>query len=364
MNLLDKPGSTAYDSWRVPENEVYEAMHMLRRKLTTWLRQSATQREVPLRFLFHLPSCQHRLPPAHYCILVSTSPNAIRGRVHAPLHARAKRQLAPSSQTEKSSRAQLDLVMNSVLRVSASTGTLLPRPDEVPNRWAFVLGERNVGRFSLHSSRSKPLAGSSAALDSAASVGGKASGSRKPKKGAQGAARVKASDAASPADGESSDQIPTVADSSDLAVEVDTQVMQLTLKASHPQALPTEVARQKDVLDIFGQVSMQACLTEQSVSRACYRLVGRAHDIAHWPNKDPKLPLLDLTRAYYPEELYPSEKIWLPSVFEPVRWTYLLFPKPLEVFLQEEALPEDAQVAYLVGKQPDQGGVWRTTSGI
>ena len=46
MNLLDKPGGTAYDSWRVPENEVYEAMQTLRRKLTTWLRESATQREV------------------------------------------------------------------------------------------------------------------------------------------------------------------------------------------------------------------------------------------------------------------------------------------------------------------------------
>ena len=235
--------------------------------------------------------------------------------------------------------------MNSVLRVSASTGTLLPRPDEVPNRWAFVMGERNVGRFSLHSSRSKPLAGSTDSLSSAPAVGSKPAIPRKPKTGEKGTAKSKASDAASAlprsskagaTNGESDDSIPSVADSNELAIEVDTQVMQLTLKASHPQALPTEVARLRDVLDIFGQVSMQACLTEQSVCRTCYRLVGRAHDITHWPSKDSKLPLLDATRAYYPGELHPSEKIWLPSVFEPVRRTYLLFPKPLEIFLQEE----------------------------
>ena len=27
--------------------------------------------------------------------------------------------------------------------------------------------------------------------------------------------------------------------------------------------------------------------------------------------------------------------------------------------MQEEPLADDAQVAYLVGKQPEQGGVWR-----
>ena len=150
-----------------------------------------------------------------------------------------------------------------------------------------------------------------------------------------------------------------MADSAELAVEVDVQVMQLTLKASHPQALPTDVARLKDVVDIFGEVSMQACLTEQTTSRSCYRLVGRSHDIEHWPNKDPKLPLLDHHRAYYPEELYASEKVWLPSVFEPVRHAYLIFPRPLEILMQEQPLADDAQVAYLVGKQPDQGGVWR-----
>ena len=46
-------------------------------------------------------------------------------------------------------------------------------------------------------------------------------------------------------------------------------------------------------------------------------------------------------------------------MLEPVKAAYLTFPVPLEIYLPEEALPDDAQVAYLVGKQPEQSGVWR-----
>jgi hypothetical protein len=81
--------------------------------------------------------------------------------------------------------------------------------------------------------------------------------------------------------------------------------------------------------------------------------------VQFWPSKDDRLPQLDHFRRYYAEELYPSEKVWLPAVFEPVKAAYLTFPQPLEIYLPEEALPEDAQLAYLVGKQPEQGGVWR-----
>jgi hypothetical protein len=312
MALLDrKDGVSSYGGWRIPETEVYEAVHVLRRKVVTWLRERADQR-------------------------------------------------------------QLDLVMDSVVRVSASTGALKPTSDEVPHRWAYVAGEQNHGRFALHSSRSKTQQqlSSSAAVAAAAAVPTPAPGlsrqasdasapalSRQPSAAAEHApvppivsrssvvpSVVPAMSAATPA--EEPERIILMADS-ELAVEVDAQLMQLTLRASHPQALPTDVARLKDVVDIFGEVSMQACLTEQSTWRSCYRLVGRSHDIEHWPNKDPKLPLLDHHRAYYPDELFPSEKIWLPSVFEPVRRTYLLFPRPLEVYLPEEPLAEDAQVSAL-----------------
>ena len=33
-------------------------------------------------------------------------------------------------------------------------------------------------------------------------------------------------------------------------------------------------------------------------------------------------------------------------------------PQPLQLFLPEAPLAEDAQVAYLVGKQPSQAGAW------
>ena len=200
---------------------------------------------------------------------------------------------------------------------------------------------------------SRQQTGSDAAGDAAAAAAAAATAA---------AATVSAAAAALEATGEEEVEtapIPGMSDSTELAVEVDVQVMQLTLKASHPQALPTDIARLKDVVEVFGEVSMQACLTEQSSSRTSYRLVGRSHDIEHWPSKEPKLPLLDHHRPYYPEELFPSEKVWLPSVLEPVRRAYLLFPRPLEILMPEAPLPADAQVAYLVGKQPEQGGVWR-----
>ena len=151
--------------------------------------------------------------------------------------------------------------------------------------------------------------------------------------------------------------IATVGERHD-TMQIDAQVMQLTLTGAHPQALQEEVAEMDDVEEIFGMVAMQACLTQKSALRSVYMLVGRAHTIEHW-KADSRQPLLETYRQYYPEELFPSEKAWLPAVFEPVRQTYMIFPQPLEILMPEEPLPDDAQVAYLVGKQPDQGGVWR-----
>ena len=113
----------------------------------------------------------------------------------------------------------------------------------------------------------------------------------------------------------------------------------------------------EDVTDMFGDVAMQACLTDHSSHREVYRLVGRAHSIAFW-DVDTKMATLEHWRAYYPQELFPAEKAWLPAVLEPVRQTYMMLPQPLQLFLPEEPLADDAQVAYLVAKQPAQNGVW------
>ena len=92
---------------------------------------------------------------------------------------------------------------------------------------------------------------------------------------------------------------------------------------------------------------MQACMVEHSSHREVYKLVGRAHSVAYW-DVDKKMAPLEFWRAYYPQELFPSEASWLPSVLEPVREAYLMLPEPLQLFLPEEPLPEDAQVAYLL----------------
>ena len=258
----------AHDVWTVPENEIFECTHVLRRKLVHWL-----------------------------------------GRA---------------------SQVQLDEILDAIVRVSESEGSLVARPDEVRRRWAHILGAS--GRFQQHASRSASAATSASAGSKEAASSAALAGSTQ-----QGATQaVERHD----------------------TLQIDVQVMQLTLTGAQPQALTDDVADMEDVEEIFGQVSMQACLTQRSSLRAVYMLVGRNHTLAHW-SPDTKLPLMGAFREYYPDELFPSEKAWLPAVIEPVRLAYLTFPSPLQLFLPEEPLPADATVAYLVGKKPDVGGVWR-----
>ena len=257
------------------------------------------------------------------------------------------------------------------------------------NRWAFIRGERSVGRFSIHSTRgagagagvaaaAAAVATTAAAAEAAAAAAESAIAAANTAAAEGGADAATAAAAAVAATAAAADaraatdaaataaaardaeeeSVPAI-EASDLGVEVDTQVMQLTLKSSHPQSLPSAVAKSNDVITVFGRVAMQACIVAKSQLRVVYRLVGRSHDVHYWSGGDAKLPPLEHQRPYFPDELFPSEKAWLPSVLEPVRRAYLLFPQPLELYLPEAPLPDDAQVAYLVGKQPDQPGAWR-----
>ena len=150
--------------------------------------------------------------------------------------------------------------------------------------------------------------------------------------------------------------VSAVADEA-LAIEIDAQLMQLTLRASHPQALPPDVAGHEDVLAIFGSVSMQASALSHALARRVFRLVGRGHDVAVWTADARPVPT-DCARAYFPGELYAEEQAWLPDVLEPVRDAYLTSPQPLELFLPDEPLPADARVAYLAGCVPDRPGLF------
>ena len=169
--LLDAWGgdgmAPSYDCWRVPEHELYEVLHVLRRKLVLWLRGVASQR-------------------------------------------------------------QLDLVLGGVVRVSEGSGALLPPPRAVPQRWAYLgaadEGRGNLGRFTVHSTRARlPMAHAYAA-----------------------------------------EAVQALGREAEDAVVFDVQVMQLTLMAAHPQALKHEVAEMADVVEMFGDVAMQARLTTPS----------------------------------------------------------------------------------------------------
>ena len=115
-------------------------------------------------------------------------------------------------------QVELDGVMNGVVRCSARSGSLLPSADEVPNLWAYISGTANRGRFTQYAIRNADQTMSAAA------------------------------------------PVPEVRPSSNLAIVVDVQVMQMTLKASHPQSLPDAVAKMGDVIEVFGKVQCRARL--------------------------------------------------------------------------------------------------------
>jgi len=211
----------------------------------------------------------------------------------------------------------LDTVMDSVLRASASNGALLPSSDEVAYQWAKLMGETNQGRFTQYALRSRSAAASTA---------------------------------------ETAAELPSGAEAN---LVVDVQVMQLTLKASHPQALPDHIAKNGDVVELFGRISMQASLIERCKHRESYQLAGRAHTLGYWAEPDTRMPKLESARSYYAQELYPSEKKWLPAIFQPFYHKYFSDPRcpTLMVYLPEEPLAETAEVAYLVGNYAGMPGI-------
>ena len=193
-----RSGAPAYDDWRVPETELFEALHVLRRKLVVWVRQGGA------------------------------------------------------------SQLTLDELMDAVVRVSESEGSLLPKADESKMRWAPLLGEVNRGRFQQNGSRTSAVASASA-------------------EGAAAGAGL------------------TCVPESMAEMQVDVQVMQLTLTGAQPQALDSATAKDLDVTEVFGLAAMQAVLKEKSSLRSIYRIVGRSHTIARWLPCQ-KLPVQDLFR--------------------------------------------------------------------
>ena len=69
-------------------------------------------------------------------------------------------------------RTPLRQVLDAVVRVSESEGSLLPRPAEARRRWAQIVGDANRGRFQQQASRtaaSSPGHGAAAVASAVAS---------------------------------------------------------------------------------------------------------------------------------------------------------------------------------------------------
>ena len=180
--------------------------------------------------------------------------------------------------------------MQTALQVSSSlTGSFKTSAEVLDNqnRWSHIAGDRSGGRWAVGSTRTAMSASdSSSNLDEL----------------------ISAAD-------DSGNAVGVVDDSGHLGVEMDIQVGQMTLRSKHLSALPSEVAQRQDVLDVFGDATIQASLIQKSEHRTCYRLVGLNHELEFWPSPHTLCPPLgdEWDREYDPADLFETEK-WIPSV--------------------------------------------------
>ena len=275
-------------------------------------------------------------------------------------------------------QGRLDDVMQTALQVSTSaTGSLRASAEivDAANRWSRIRGATSAGRFAVGSTRTVAEAekdagdgggGSgggnggletkaadtkaSAAVASAASAGKKKAAAGTPR--AVRLRRQKSFDAT----------VGEVADTELLGVEMNVQIGQMTLRSRHLSALETDVANHPDVKLVFGDATMQASLLERAENRRRYRLVGLNHDLEHWFTPHLECPPLgdEWERDYDPSELFDGEK-WVVGLFEPVRKAFFDGPNPpaMQFMLPERPLPDDAEVAVLLGLHQKIGGPFK-----
>ena len=119
-----------------------------------------------------------------------------------------------------------------------------------------------------------------------------------------------------------------------------------------------------DVVELFGDATIQASTIETAQHRSKYRLVGLGHEIHIWSTPHASCaPFADQwERTYDPAELYESEA-WLPAIFEPVRQSMFNGrpgqPPPMTFMMPERPLPENAEVAVLMGMHQTLGGPYK-----
>ena len=229
----------------------------------------------------------------------------------------------------------VDTVLQTALQVSSSTtGSGVVELDSA-NRWASLAGVQCEGRYAVASRRTTARQQEDGTDSNGPDPG-------------QGLSR--AASAQQP--------VGQVANTALLGVELDLQIGQMTLRSKHLQALSSDVANHPDVKLIFGENTMQASLLERAEHRKRFRLVGLGHEVEVWPAGHGDCPSLgeEWDREYDPSEMDIGER-WIAKLFEPVRKAFFNGPQPPPMqFSMAEKVPDDAEVAVLVGLHQVLGG--------
>jgi len=143
----------------------------------------------------------------------------------------------------------------------------------------------------------------------------------------------------------------------DMGVEINLQLSQLSLKSNHLEALNQPMSSDYDVVTIFGVRSLQVAVVEKAQHRQWYRMIGRQHDLEYW-DADTRTDVQEWDRDYDPGDMLPSET-WIAQLFEPIRLSYYVPPavqEPIPFVLPERVTSPDDDIAVLIGLHPAEGG--------
>jgi hypothetical protein len=157
----------------------------------------------------------------------------------------------------------------------------------------------------------------------------------------------------------------TTNDLQEHGVELDLQILLVTLNSSSIQSLPNEVVLNENVQEILGsevsqkgESNLQTVLIENCENRVWYRIIGRNYDVQHWRTPDLRVdnstPIVveAFDRFYDPTDLYSTER-WIIPIFEPVRKVFMMGPPPWDLRMQAKRLSKEASVAYIIHVNKD-----------
>jgi hypothetical protein len=228
--------------------------------------------------------------------------------------------------------SDLAYVMDSAVRIATTTGT---RTDGTSFDWGFVAGDDCIGRFTRVDAETMKRPNYNSRLgDLQNSLYAAFNGEVSVREGIE------------------------CINEGIQDVEINLHILSLTFKASHLVALPSEIAGQRDVHEIFASTvggndamlrSMQCAIVQDAENRQWVRLVGQEHDIQYWRSGDPRQPLPDDAMRFFPDDLSPSEE-WIYALVEPLRRKYFLrsyWLPPIFLLLPEHKLTTNQSVVTL-----------------